>query len=327
MMNNDTRCRKYNITINNPIEHGYSHEKIKEIFSTSNYIYFCMCDEIGSEKTYHTHIYVCFENAVHFSTLKKRFPTAHIEQVKGSSQENRDYIRKEGKYIDSDKKETNIIETFEEFGEMPLDKKTKNKSVSEDVYDMLESGYTIAEIIRKHPSYATKTSSLEQARQTILEETFKNVRRDVKIHYIYGETGTGKTRSVMDEYGYPNVYKITNYEHPFDGYNGEDIILFDEYRSSLPIGDFLQYLDCYPCRLPARYHDKVACYTKIFIISNISLDKQYQNIQIEQPQTYNALIRRIDEITKFEYNNNQLPFSNENILKIFELPCEYLLEI
>ena len=184
MMNNDTRCRKYNITINNPIEHGYSHEKIKRILSTSNYIYFCMCDEIGSEKTYHTHIYVCFENAVHFSTLKKRFPTAHIEQVKGSSQENRDYIRKEGKYIDSDKKETNIIETFEEFGEMPLDKKTKNKSVSEDVYDMLESGYTIAEIIRKHPSYATKTSSLEQARQTILEETFKNVRRDVKTHYI-----------------------------------------------------------------------------------------------------------------------------------------------
>lgn len=50
MMNNDTRCRKYNITINNPIEHGYSHEKIKRILSTSNYIYFCMCDEIGSEK-------------------------------------------------------------------------------------------------------------------------------------------------------------------------------------------------------------------------------------------------------------------------------------
>lgn len=123
------------------------------------------------------------------------------------------------------------------------------------------------------------------------------------------------------------IKSITNYEHPFDGYNGEDIILFDEYRSSLPIGDFLQYLDCYPCRLPARYHDKVACYTKIFIISNISLDKQYQNIQIEQPQTYNALIRRIDEITKFEYNNNQLPFSNENILKICESPCEYLLEI
>ena len=108
MMNNDTRCRKYNITINNPVEHGYSHEKIKRILSTSNYIYFCMCDEIGSEKTYHTHIYVCFENAVHFSTLKKRFPTAHIEQVKGSSQENRDYIRKEGKYIDSDKNKEQI---------------------------------------------------------------------------------------------------------------------------------------------------------------------------------------------------------------------------
>lgn len=326
-MNKDTRCRKYNITINNPIEHGYSHEKIKEILSTSNYIYFCMCDEIGAEGTYHTHIYACFENAVYFSTLKKRFHTAHIEQAKGSSQENRDYIRKEGKYIDSDKKETNKIETFEEFGEMPLDKKAKNKSVSEDVFDMLESGCTVAEIIKKHPSYATKTSSLEQARQTVLEEKFKNVRREVETFYIYGDTGTGKTRSIMDKYGYSNVYKITNYEHPFDGYGGEDIIIFDEYRSSLPIGDFLQYLDCYPCRLPARYHDKVACYTKIFIISNIPLNQQYKNIQIEQPQTYNALIRRISEITKFEFNYKQLPFATENVIQISELPCEYLLEI
>lgn len=326
-MNNNTRCRKYNITINNPIEHGYSHEKIKEILSTSNYIYFCMCDEIGTEGTYHTHIYVYFENAVYFSTLKKRFCTAHIEQAKGSSQENRDYIRKEGRYIDSDKKETNIIETFEEYGEMPLDKKAKNKSVSEDVYDMLESGCTVAEIIRRHPSYATKTSSLEQARQTILEEKFENIRREVETFYIYGDTGTGKTRSIMDKYGYSNVYKITNYEHPFDGYKDEDIILFDEYRSSLPIGDFLQYLDCYPCRLPARYHDKVACYTKIFIISNIPLSQQYKNIQIEQPQTYNALIRRISEITKFEFNNEQLPFATENVIQISELPCEYLLEI
>ncbi|MGN0544170.1 MAG: viral replication protein [Acutalibacteraceae bacterium] len=326
-MNNDTRCRKYNITINNPIEHGYSHEKIKEILLTSNYIYFCMCDEVGAEGTYHTHIFVCFENAVYFSTLKKRFHTAHIEQAKGSSQENRDYIRKEGKYIDSDKKETNIIGTFEEDGEMPLDKKAKNKSVSEDVFDMLESGCTVVEIIKKHPSYATKAFSLEQARQTILEEKFKNVRREVETFYIYGETGTGKTRSVMDKYGYSNVYKITNYEHPFDGYKDESIILFDEYRSSLPIGDFLQYLDCYPCRLPARYHDKVACYTKIFIISNIPLNQQYKNIQIEQPKTYNALIRRISEITKFEFNDKQLPFATENVIQISELPCEYLLEI
>lgn len=29
----DTQCRKWQVTINNPLEKGYTHEKIKEILS------------------------------------------------------------------------------------------------------------------------------------------------------------------------------------------------------------------------------------------------------------------------------------------------------
>ena len=124
-MAKDTRSRKYQLTINNPIEHDFSHDKIKEILLESNPLYFCLCDEKG--ETYHTHIYVCYENAVYFSTMKKRFPPAHIESAHGSSAENRDYIRKEGKYLNSDKKETNIPETFEEWGVLPQEQQGKSK--------------------------------------------------------------------------------------------------------------------------------------------------------------------------------------------------------
>ena len=80
----------------------------------------------------------------------------------------------------------------------------------------------------------------------------------------------------MDRYGDGNVYRVTNYKHPFDGYKGEPVILFDEFRSSLPLPDMLNYLDVYPLMLPSRYADRVACYTRVFIVSNIPLEEQYQ---------------------------------------------------
>ena len=101
--------RKYQLTINNPLEHGFTHEQIKKNLDTIKTIYWCMCDEIGlEEQTPHTHIFLCSKNAIMFSTIQKRFYGAHIELVRGSCQQNRDYIRKEGKYLETVKKETNF---------------------------------------------------------------------------------------------------------------------------------------------------------------------------------------------------------------------------
>ncbi len=320
------KFRKYLLTINNPIDKGYNHNKINEIMSLFKYEYYCLCDEVGENGTPHTHIYFYCTNAVYFDTVKKRFPEAHIDSAKGSSQENRDYIRKEGKYLTSDKKETNNIETFEEYGTMPLDAVDKNKSISADVYEMIKDGCSDTDILERYPSCYIKLKQIETTRQTILSERFADEFRHIEVSYIFGETGTGKTRYVMDKYGYRNVYKITDYAHPFDRYKGEDIMLFDEFRSSLTIKDMLQYLDGYPCSLPARYENKTACFTKVFIISNISLSQQYPNIQTEEPETWNALIRRINYITEFRRNSSKLPFSEDTTYKIEYFPADYRID-
>ena len=45
------QSRKWMVTINNPEEHGYTHEKIISIMSNvrGNSLYWCMCDEEGDE--------------------------------------------------------------------------------------------------------------------------------------------------------------------------------------------------------------------------------------------------------------------------------------
>lgn len=322
------RSRKYLLTFNNPKEHCFTHEVINALMQNFNYVYYCLCDEIGENGTYHTHLFFECKNAVEVTKVAKIFPTVHRDVAHGSAEENRNYIRKEGKYVNSDKKDTNLIETFEEYGIMPLTKSEKNKTVSEQVFEMLENGFSTVDIVRKFPSYTTKTNQLEAMRQELLKEQYGNEWIEKEVNYIYGDTGTGKTRFVMDTYGYSNVSKITNYKHPFDGYRNQDVMLFDEFQSQIPFDDLLQFLDGYPCDLPARFNDKVACFRKVYIISNVPLNMQYREVQQTRPKSWNAFIRRINHIYRFEFNkDSQYPYTDKNeTVKIEESKESYIIK-
>lgn len=299
--------RKYLLTINNPIDNGFSHERLRAILSEfSGVRYWCMCDEVGEKGTPHTHVYVVFKNCVMFETILKRFYGAHIDVVKGNNKENRDYIRKEGKYLNDPKHETNIPETFEEWGELPPDRSSRELQ-AEQIMQMIRGGMTNAEILEECPSAYNKIPHIEQTRQTLLAERYKDEWRQLEVTYLWGDTAAGKTRSVMEKYGYSAVYRVTDYSHPFDGYKGQDVIVFEEFRSSLSIGDMLNYLDGYPLELPCRYSNKVACYTKVYLISNIPLEQQYRNVQVDNPETWNAFRRRIKDVQRMVNDFPLLP--------------------
>lgn len=300
--------RKYLLTINNPTDHGFTHERIRAILNEfSGLRYWCMCDEVGEQGTPHTHVYVVFSNSVMFDTMHKRFYGVHIDKAIGSNQENRDYVRKEGKWADDAKHETNKPETFEEYGELPPDR-TKSETQAEQIVQMIRDGKSNAEILEACPTAYSKMAYVEQTRQTLLEEIYKDKWRSLEVNYIWGESGAGKTRSVMDYYGYPNVFRVTNYDsHPFDGYKGQDVIVFEEFRSSIKIQDMLNYLDGYPIMLPCRYADRVACFTKVFIITNIPLESQYPNVQLDSPETWNAFRRRIGSAFEMTKQFEELP--------------------
>ena len=274
----------------------------------SGILYWCMCDEVGEQGTLHTHIYIVFKNSTMFETLHKRFYGAHIEPANGLHKENRDYVRKEGKWHDDAKHETNLSDTFEEWGHLPSDRR-KTETQAEQIVQMIRDGMTNAQILGQCPTAYNKMPYIEQTRQTILEEQYKDTWRNLDVTYIWGETGAGKTRLVMDKYGYSNVFRVTNYDsHPFDGYKGQDVVVFEEFRSGIKIQDMLNYLDGYPVMLPCRYADRVACYTKVFLISNIPLNKQYPNVQDESHETWNAFCRRIHRVEHMTTEFPLLPY-------------------
>lgn len=291
--------RKWQLTINNPQNHGYSHDKIKEIIAgLKSVAYWCMADEIGEEGTYHTHVFIYSPNAIMFSTLKKRFPESHIEYARGTSQENREYLLKSGKWVNDKKHETRVEGTFEEFGECPVERKGFSNSLA-DLYSLIGQGYTNIQILDSDPSFMQHYDKFDKIRQEIIQDKNKNDFRKLCVSYVYGDTGTGKTRSIMEKYGYSNVYRVTDYSHPFDSYAGQDVIIFEEYRSCFKVGDMLNYLDGYPVALPCRYNNKWACYTKVFIVSNIPLGQQYTNLQRDENSSFLAFLRRIHHVYHF----------------------------
>ena len=300
--------RRYQLTINNPQEHGFPHEVIRSILDELPQCqYWCMADEIGEVGTPHTHVYLACQNAVMFSTIQKRFYGAHIEAAKGSHQENRDYIRKEGKWLNDVKRETSVPDTFEESGPLPAET-GQRVQVSEAIYTMVKDGASNAEILEAFPSAMNRLPHIEATRQTILKEKYRKEFRHVEVHYIWGKTRVGKTRYVMEMYGYENVYRVTSYQHPFDGYDGEPVLLLDEFRSSLPFSDLLKYLEGYPVMLPCRYADKAACFTQVYIVSNIPLSEQYPNIPSEESQSWDAFKARLTEVYEMLSDSTPVPF-------------------
>ena len=220
----------YFLTINNPVPHGFDHCAIKEIFIShfSTVRYFCMADEIGANGTYHTHVYVCFTSRVRFSMVKKYFQEAHIDIAKGSVGNCIAYIKKTGKWENSEKAETRVEGTYEEWGKIPEQKGVLPEM--EELLGMIDSGYTNSEILRMNNDYILNVEKLDRVRTILLEDKFKSHRRlDLKVIYISGATGTGKTRTVLDTHGDANVYRVSDYSHPFDGYECQPVIAFDEF--------------------------------------------------------------------------------------------------
>ena len=156
---------------------------------------------------------------------------------------------------------------------------------------------------RRKPSCGCKSSEISAVRAVRMCERCGTESRDVRGHGVDGESGTGKTWGILEKHPAKDVCRITNYGGRngirFDAYETQPVLVFEEFHSQIPIGDMLNYLDKYPLMLPARYNDKVACYTTVYITSNTPLDRQYLDIQQNEPETWNAFLRRIHSVTEY----------------------------
>lgn len=281
----DKQSRRYVLTINNPIQ---SDEEFETFLKNLEHIkYFIFQREKGhKEETEHFQIFLVFTISKRFSTIKNLFPTAHIESANGSNIQCRDYCSKS---------DTRVSGPYE-YGEFAEE---RSRTDIKTLLELIKAGADNTTIMDLFPAqYLRYQDKIERVRQdNYAKEYEEKYRTNLIVTYIYGKSGIGKTFSILNKYGLKNVYRVTDYKKdPWFSYKNQKIVVFEEFRSQFYISDMLNYLDIYPLWLPARYSNKMACFEKVFITSNIPLSGQYKSLKEEQPETFKAFNRRIHHV-------------------------------
>ncbi|MCL2846373.1 MAG: replication protein [Firmicutes bacterium] len=292
------RQKCWTCTLNNP---EFTDAEFNEyLLSIDQIEAFVFQREQSETGTQHFQFFVVFRKPILFTTVKQHFPRAHIEPSKGTKAQNLAYCTKSQSRIG----EVYTHGTF-------VEERTRTDLVN--MLEMVYEGKTLAEIREVFPSQVfIFQKKIVSARNHILAEKFGNIFREVKVTYIHGKTAVGKTRTIAEKFGYKNIYRVTEYDQrAFDNYDGQDIIVFEEFRGGFKIGQMLNYLDGHPVQLPCRYEDKPACYTRVFILTNLTPMEQYKEVQNTHPKTWDAFIRRIHRVYNFDNSTTIQSFIND----------------
>jgi hypothetical protein len=260
-----------------------------------------VCPTTGSQ---HLQGYVQFRNAVRHATLRKLFTGANIRKAKGSPASNYTYCTKEETRQDA------AASPFV-FGSFPKRTQGRRTDIHEFVQELESDGINAA--IESNPSILVRYPRGVQAySQHVLRQRFSNLPtyRHVSVRVHQGDAGQGKTRAVYERahvhYGEMPYALFSMSPEWWDGYQGENVILLDDFYGQLPLNRLLRILDGYPILLPVKGSYTFSLYTEVHITTNQDWDQWYQIIrerdQYERgsgQRLYEALKRRITSVTHY----------------------------
>lgn len=192
-------------------------------------------------------------------------------------------------------------EYAEYFNIRPVKQQGKRKEILQ-VKDSIDAGDDIINVIANNE--AAFVAGAKHLGYFALYQSEKRRRRgfvDVDVQVFYGSTGTGKTRKAYELLGYDETETwrwvpgagVTF----FDGYVGQDNVIFDEFRGQIPLGQILTLLDGYPTRVQIKGSSVHWSPLKIILTSPVHPREWYTSVGEDKVE---QLLRRINKITEFK---------------------------
>ncbi len=138
----------------------------------------------------------------------------------------------------------------------------------EAIKKMIDDGATMKDIADVNFMTWCQYSKQFKKYAEMVDREKTKIFRKVKVTVHSGITGTGKTRDAMNQIKYPYLISGDALQW-WDGYDGEDTIVIDEYSNDIKITSLLRLLDGYQYRLPTKGGFTYAKWTKVFITTNL----------------------------------------------------------
>lgn len=305
----DRQTKAAMITINNPETYNMSHDEIIHIMHTKfkHLVYWCMCDEQGS--CYHTHVYFLLSKKRRHSVLRRLFPHAHIEEAKGSPQQCRDYLLKEGDKF-KDKAETKIEGTFYEEGEIPKVILSNDRTqMLKQIEELLNDGMRPSEIFNLSITFRQYEKII---RDHFFQKRFEETPplREIKVYYHMGASGSGKSYSYVklcEKYGADNVCFCSDTSNNctafLDKYEAQQVLFIDETKkNSFNFAYILQLLQGYRTPVHCRYSNCYSLWNEVHITSIYEPHDLYEGMVDYNNRSVDSEYQLLRRITYYVYH-------------------------
>lgn len=264
------KSRNFCFTINN-----YTEDDICFLKAIKDFKYLCFGLEVGEQGTPHIQGFISFENARSVKGIVKVL-RGHISVAKGSPSQNRDYCSKDGNFF--------------EFGEIP--KGQGKRSDLDLIKSRVLAGDRLSNVI------VDDCKNLQQIRfAEKLSEYKPRVCRDKpEVRWYWGPTGTGKTRSAIEEF--PNAWISGKNLRWWQGYDDHTEVIVDDFRPDFcTFHELLRILDRYPYTVEVKGGSRPLLAKVIIITSCVPPAQLYGSGEIRED--IQQLLRRIDVIREF----------------------------
>lgn len=218
--------------------------------------------ERGESGTEHWQGYIEFKSRVRFGIVRGLLPGSHIELRRRTGQQASDYCKKEGKWI--------------EWGRISeVDSTRGQRTDLEEVKALIDTGASSLAVAEEH--FETWARYYKAFDRYIGMRNPKQLRTELEVCYLWGSAGVGKSRLAMTKDPDAWISSYANLQW-FDGYEGEETVVLDDYRGECSDSFILRLLDIYPMRVPVKGSTQVWRARKIFITSNSPPEELHANV-------------------------------------------------
>lgn len=233
-------------------------------FRDFEFNYLCMGFELSESGTPHIQGFITWKRAYRLSQLKKLVPRAHWQPAVATDAAN--YCMKDDYEIHDNRQQgrrsdlTEAIACLREHGIKRL------KEDHAEAFVKYHAG--LSKLVDKEP------------------RNFKPV-----VEWIYGPTGVGKTRSVVDKE--PSLWISGKNLRWWQGYQDQEAVLIDDFRADFcTFHELLRIIDRYPYQVEVKGGSVELTAQRMYITSCFHPTEVY-----ETREDIQQLIRRIDVVT------------------------------